>query len=248
MAKQSGLGDRFYIGGVDASGDIQAVDNISGNQAVIDTTDITQSANSRLCGVRDGQMSFTTFFDTALVHPLLSALPAGDVHFMYCRGVGIGVPAASMVAKQLDYNGTRSATGEFTFKVEADANGDGLEWGVQLTAGMITIATAGNQTAVDGGAADAFGLQAYLQVAAFTGTDATVKLQDSTDNVTFADITGAAFAQITAASAPQAQRIAIANTATVRRYVRAAVVTTGGFTVLTFAVNWIDNDIAGTVF
>jgi hypothetical protein len=92
-----------------------------------------------------------------------------------------------------------------------------------------------------------YGLQAYLQVFAFTGTDATVKLQDSADNASFADVASAAFVQITTTT-PQAQRIAISNAATVRRYVRAVTVTTGGFTSLTFAVMFNRNPVAGVAF
>lgn len=93
----------------------------------------------------------------------------------------------------------------------------------------------------------AFGAQAYLQVFSFAGTDATVKIQDSADGVTFADLAGAAFTQITTTS-PQAQRLVVTNTATVRRYLRASTVTTGGFTSLVFGVMVNRNPIAGVSF
>lgn len=86
----------------------------------------------------------------------------------------------------------------------------------------------------------AFGWQAFLHVAAFTGTDVTVKLQDSADNATFADVGSGAFAQITSGT-PQAQRIAVGGTAVLRRYVRASTVTTGGFSSVTFLVQVTQN-------
>jgi hypothetical protein len=98
----------------------------------------------------------------------------------------------------------------------------------------------------DTGGSLAFGAQAYLHVFAFTGTDATVKIQDSADNITFTDVASLAFTQVT--TAPLAQRIAIGNTATVRRYVQAVVVTTGGYQVLSFAVAINKNPIASVVF
>ncbi|TMC47634.1 MAG: hypothetical protein E6J20_19395 [Chloroflexi bacterium] len=98
----------------------------------------------------------------------------------------------------------------------------------------------------DTGAAASFGAQAYLQVVAFTGTDVTVKVQDSADNVSFADVSGLAFAQTTAAHT--AQRIAIANTATVRRYVAATLTTAGGFSALSFAAVIVKNSYAGVTF
>jgi hypothetical protein len=100
-----------------------------------------------------------------------------------------------------------------------------------------TDTTATNGTAFDCGAVSTlFGGQAYLQVNAFTGTSVTVKLQDSADNATFADLTGAAF---TAATARGAQRLVLNPTATVRRYVRA--VTTGTFSSAVFQVTFVRN-------
>jgi len=95
-------------------------------------------------------------------------------------------------------------------------------------------------------AVTAFGAQAYLQVTAFTGTDVTVKIQDSADNSSFADVTGLTFTATTAAHTTQ--RIATANTATIRRYLRAVTTTSGGFSSATFAVVLVRNSIAGQVF
>lgn len=93
----------------------------------------------------------------------------------------------------------------------------------------------------------AFGAQAYLQVFSFTGTDATVTLQDSADGTTFSNIASGAFAQITS-NTPQGQRIALSNVATVRRYLRATTTTSGGFTSLKFAVAVARNLVAGVAF
>lgn len=92
----------------------------------------------------------------------------------------------------------------------------------------------------------AFGCQAWLQVTAFTGTDVTVKLQDSADGSTYTDVASGAFAQTTAAHTTQ--RIALTNTATLRRYVRASTVTSGGFTSAQFAVMLDRNLAAGVTF
>lgn len=92
----------------------------------------------------------------------------------------------------------------------------------------------------------AFGAQAYLQVTAFTGTDATIAVVDSADNTTFAAVTGLTFAQTTAANTTQ--RLATSNTATIRQYLGVSVSTVGGFTALSFAVGINKNPIAGQVF
>jgi hypothetical protein len=192
----------------------------------------------------------TTFFNsdtvTPATHEKLSALPRTDVLMTYCRGTALGDPAASLVAKQANYDPQRGDDGMITFGVSAQANGYGTEWGRQLTAGVRTDTAAANGTGIDTTASASFGGQAYLQVFAFTGTDATVKIQDSADNATFADVAGFAFTQITAG--PTMERIALGNTATIRRYVRVATVTTGGFASLAFAVNVIKNEIAGVTF
>jgi hypothetical protein len=248
MGKESGLGDNCYVGGYDLSGDIGSLSKIAGPQTPLVVTGINKLAYERIGGKRDGRISWTAFFNTAAnqAHPVLSALPTVDVQVSYWHGQVIGNPAGCMVAKQINYDATRGTDGALTFAVDAQANGYGLEWGNQLTAGIRTDTAATNGTAYDTLASAAFGAQAYLHVFAFTGTDVTVKLQDSADNSSFTDLSGAAFTQITTGRA--GQRLALANNATVRRYVRASTVTTGGFTSLAFAVVLVKNAIAGQVF
>src|SRR6187455_3469811 len=108
MAKQSGLGDRLYVSGYDLSGDIGSIQRIAGGPAALDLTDITQSAYDREGGLRDGGIDFTAWFDKATnrAHPRLSVLPTADVITTYCRGLGLGSPAASCVAKQINYDPT----------------------------------------------------------------------------------------------------------------------------------------------
>lgn len=76
-----------------------------------------------------------------------------------------------------------------------------------------------------------------LDSAAGTGTSPTldVKIQDSDDNSTFADVVGATFTQVTGAAASQQKKvIALDKT---RKYIR-AVATIGGTTPsFTFSVN-----------
>lgn len=79
-----------------------------------------------------------------------------------------------------------------------------------------------------------FGLQAYLHVFSFAGTDATVKIQHSQDNTNWSDVTGGGFMTVT--SGPQAQRIQTTRTLMVNRYLRAITTTSAGFTSLVFAV------------
>jgi hypothetical protein len=245
VAKQSGLGDRCFVDGFDLSGDIGSLSAVHGGPAVLDVTGIDKSAYERIGGIRDGGLSFSAFMNDSAgqAHPRLKTLPRTDVLITYLRGTGIGSPAASLVAKQINYDGNRDSSGALTYTVEATSNAYGLEWGLQLTNGIRTDTTATNGTGLDTLASASFGMQAYLQVFAVTGTSVTVAIEDSADNATFLPVSGATFV---AASTTGGQRIALANTANVRRYVRA--VTTGTFTNAQFCVQVVKNEIAGQVF
>lgn len=242
MSKTSGLGDDYFHAGFHIGGDIRDI-TVNGGPALLDATDITQSAHSRLGGLRDGKMAVTSYHDPAAgqAHAALSGLPTTDVIMTYLRGQAIGNPAACLNAKQVGYDPTRANTGELTFKFEGEGNAYGLEWGVQLTAGLRTDTAATAGTSWDFGAASpSNGAQAYLHAVSFTGTDVTVKLQDSADNSSFADVTGGAFSQITGGT-PKAQRIATASNLQVRRYVKVTTVTTGGFSSLALQVTVVVN-------
>jgi hypothetical protein len=175
---------------------------------------------------------------------VLSSLPTTDRVLTYCRGTALGDPSACLVAKQINYDPTRGADGSLTIAVQAQANGYGLQWGRQGTAGIRTDSSATNGSSIDGGAASAFGLTAFLHVFAFTGTSVTVKIQESSDDGgsdAFADVTGGGF---TAATGITAQRIATASNLSVERYLR--VVTTGTFSNAAFAVTICRHDTAVT--
>jgi hypothetical protein len=241
MTKRAGMGDNFYIDGYDVSGDVNSLSNVHGGPAPWEVTGIDKSAVERIGLLRDGGLGFVSFFNDANVAPLgafqvLKTLPTVDRQCSYFRGTAIGNAAASLMSKQINYDGNRGNDGSFTFSTDVQGNGFGLEWGEQLTAGKRTDVTATSPaTGQDSGVAStAFGWTAYLHVFAFTGTSVTVTLQDSADNSSFAAFTGSAF---TAATGLTQQRLTGAPTATVRRYVRA--VTTGVFTNAVFAVNFV---------
>lgn len=245
MTKQSGLGDNLYVDGYNLSGNVGSFGRIGGGNAPLDLTDITQSAYDREGGLRDGGIDWTSWFDKALLaaHPVLSVLPRTNRYVTYFRGQAIGNAAASMMSRQINYDPTRGQDGSLTFGINTVSDQYGLQWGRQLTAGVRTDTTGTNGSSVDDGASTAFGWQAFLHVFAFTGTSVTVKIQDSADNGSWADVTNGAFV---AATALGAQRIAVGNTTTLRRYVRA--VTTGTFTNAQFSVNLVRNEVAGQVF
>lgn len=240
MAKQSGLGDQLYVDGYNLSGDIGAIDSISCPVNLLPGTGIDKSAMERLLGQRDGSMEFTSYFNPSVgaSHDRFSNLPTTDVVATYLRGTTRGNAAAGMVAKQVNYDPSRGEDGSLTSKIQLLANGYGLNWGEQLTAGVATIASAGAQASIDGNnygttGTTAFGLQAFLQVFAFTGTSATIVIQSSTDDGAgdpFSAVTGATFTTVTGITA---ERIATGAT-NVERYLRVNV--TGTFSLLWFTV------------
>jgi hypothetical protein len=239
MTKQSGLGDRLFVDGYNLSGDINSIQRVSGGPAALDLTDITQSAFDREGGLRDGGIDFTAYFDKATnaSHLVLGGLPRVNRYATYLRGTGIGSPAASCVGKQINYDGNRGADGSFLLTTNITSDGYGVEWGDQLTAGPRTDTSGTNGASLDGGAATTNGAQFYLHVTALTGTNVDIKIQDSADNSSWSDLSGAAF---TSATAVGAERIAV--TGTVRRYLR--VVSSGTFTSATFVVNGVRNATA----
>jgi hypothetical protein len=251
--KSGGLGDNLYIAGFNASGDIGQLGAIGGGPAALVVTGIDKSGFERIGGLRDGRIEYNAFFNHVAVqlngiHDKLAALPTSDQLITYARGTSLGDAAACLYGKQTNYDPSRGDDGSLTFGVSEPGNGFGLEWGVQLTPGLRTDTAATLGTGVDTLASASFGAQAYLQVTALTGTDVTVKIQDSADNTTFADVTGLSFTQVLSGGAPFTQRLATANNATIRRYLRAVTVTTGGFTSATFNVVINKNEIAGVTF
>lgn len=245
MAKTSGLGDNFYIGGYDLSGDVSSLDKISGGPALLDVTAIKKSAFERLGGLRDGSMSFTSLFEFGGVaapdfeHDALSTLPTADTIACYIRGTTLGNPAAALNCKQVNYDPTRDNNGNLTFKVDLEGNKYGLEWCDLLTAGLRTDTTATAGTAQDGAAGTSLGAQAYLQVNAFTGTGVDLKVEHSTDNSTWATLID--FGTVSARTALRG-----AVTGTVNRYLRATS-GSGTFSSVTFAM-MVKRNLTAVVF
>lgn len=239
MAKETGLGDLMFIGGVDVSGDVGSLGRVGGGNEPLPLTGINKSAYERGGGVRDGSMEYTAWFNSTGIHVTLAALPTTDQVTTYVRGGAVGAPAASIIAKQLNYDGKRGDDGSLVFEVNVVANGFGLLWGESMSAGLRTDGSATNGAGLDNAASSAFGLEMFVHLTAFTGTSVTVKLQHSNDNGggdPYVDITGAT---TTAMSVVGAESAFTATGLTVRQWVRA--VTTGTFSNAVFLVNFARN-------
>lgn len=243
---QTGLGDNFYIGdnttwtnSFDLSGDVGTLTKVTTSLKALEVTGINKFGIERLPGQRDGEISWTAWFNpgTNAEHFALKQRPTNDVQVGYFRGTTVGNSGAGMNAKQITYNPKRGTDGSLSFDVQALANADGLEWGRQLTAGIRTDTTATNGTsfASGTGGATAFGFQAYVWLFALIGTNVVVSVQDSPDNSTFTSL-ATNFASMTTNGV---QRIASANNANVNQYLR--VITSGTFSSAQFAVLFMRN-------
>jgi hypothetical protein len=247
VAKQTGMGAAFYVGGYDLGGDTQTF-TIHGGPAALDVTDVTQSAYTRLPGLRSSAIDWVSYHDPAALaeHVALSPLTTSDqIVTAIMPPVAVGSPSVSQNSKQINYDPTRATDGMLTFAINDQSQGFGQEWGIALTAGKRTdtVATAG--TFYDNLASFAFGAQAYLQVFAFTGTDVTIAIQHATTSGgAYSNIIP--FTQVT--SAPQAQRAFVSNVTTINEFLKVTTTTTGGFTSVTFAVQISVNIVAGVTF
>lgn len=247
MTAQSGMGDALWIDGLDVSGDTGALSRIACPLTTQDTTAINQSAHARIGLLHDGAIDFLSYWNPGVgadqAHTVYKGLPRTDRAVQYCRGTTLGAPAASMIGKQIGYDGNRPIDGSFTLQVNAVANGYGLEWGQLLTVGKQTHTSGANGTSVDTGiVSTAFGWAMYLHVFAFTGTSVTIKVQDSANDSAWLDLASATFS---AASAVGSQRVSAGptSTATVRRYLR--FVSSGTFSSATFGVNFVRYEAGG---
>ncbi len=242
MAKQGGMGDVAYVDGYDLGGDVTALSRIGGGPAAGDVTGIKRSAFERIGLLRDGAMEFTTAFNDATTtgaegsHTALKTLPTADRLVSYFRGQAVGSPAASLVSKQINYDATRGTDGSLFFAVSAQANGYGIEWGDQYTAGAISLSSGTVATGRDGAASTAFGATAYVHVLSFTGTSAFVGFDHSNDNAV-----GDPYASLASLEASVTSRGAVRTTTTptttIKRWTRLYV--SGTFSQITLAVNFV---------
>jgi hypothetical protein len=170
-------------------------------------------------------------------HDILSTLPRADTIGSYLRGTTLLNPAYCVNGKQVNYDGTRDNSGNLTLKVQVQGNAYGGEWGKQVTAGLRGDITGTTGAAVDdNGAGSTFGAQAYLQLVEFAGTSVDVKVRHcTTSGGTYADLID--FGSLSAAGAVRGTA-----SGTVNRYLE--VVTSGTFTLATFAVVFVRNPVA----
>jgi hypothetical protein len=240
VAKTTALGDSFFVGSADLSGDVGAISSIASPRAIIDVSAINKSGYERLLGRADGSMAFNAFYNPSAgqAHPVLSAVGtvAGTVSAVvsFFHGAAVGEPAASINGKQTDYQ--VAVAQDMSIALTASTMSGAsipLEWGEMLTTGKQTFSSSGTATKLDNATSTSFGGAGYLHAFSIGSGTATVKIQHSSDDSTYADLI--TFTNVTAATSERVATAAI--TTTVNRYVR--VNATGTFTNLVAAVNFV---------
>src|SRR3990167_4459710 len=185
MAKSAGLAESLFVSGVDISGDVGSVDTISARSGVLDVTAIDKAAHERILSHTDGEITFNHFFNDAAGQEFATLKAKGsdaDRVVCYFHGSAIGNMAAGMVAKQINYDLTRGADGSLARATQCLADGKGLEYCEQLTAGKRTDTSATTGSSLNNAASSALGLSAYLQVFSVAGTSVTVSIEQSSND------------------------------------------------------------------
>ena len=239
MSKSSGIGMRLYLQGRDLSGDVGAISAIRASTALLDVTDITQSAVQRIPGLRDGEITFNCFFNNAVAetHDYLASLPTTDVLALVLSSTTSGQPTWALTAKQVNYDWNRGADASLAGTVQLlGATGVPLEYGLLLTA-KVTHASASDVTGIDFGSQTTAGAVGFLQH--FSAASGTVEydIEDSSNSTNGVDGAWAnllAFTDVATPWSPIAERIAVAGT--VERWVRAS--TNGTFTTAVFSMSF----------
>jgi hypothetical protein len=225
MAKKSGLGQQIFVHGYDLSGDVAAIDNASSPRELLDSTALNASGHERIMGLSDGNLAVSSWFNDATEqeHAAYKGLVTTDRVLTWAFGATRGDVAACLVSKQMNYNGSRGSDGSLSFAIDSQANGVALDWGNTLTTGKETHTAAAVSTSRDDGATTGYGLVGILSVTDVDSGTATVSIQQSSDNVTFATILS--FVAVSAAAAPTAQRLTLSGA--ILRYLRVS--TSGTF-------------------
>lgn len=141
-------------------------------------------------------------------------------------GTAIGDGALLIDANETSYS-LRSAPDDLV-RLNATFQGTGPVRGGPVLHPLGAETSTGSFSSADSGASSAFGGVGHLHVSAFTGTNCTIKIQDSANNSTWADLI--TFSSVTGVTS---QRSTVAGT--VDRYLRANI-TAGTFTSVTFSV------------
>lgn len=116
--KTSGLGDNFYVGGFDLSGDVNSISKISSPLATLDFTTIKYSANVRQGGLRAGEIDFVTFMDNASAVST-PGVPSTTVAYVSTYANPVVVTVSGGTVTNVKVNGVTVGSGDGSYLLPA---------------------------------------------------------------------------------------------------------------------------------
>jgi len=211
----------------------------SADVEVAETTAFGSSAKTYIVGLKDGTVSASGMFDGAAsaTDEVLSASIGSDtlapVTIGY-DGTTLGNRVTILKAKTTSYEVSTPVGDVVAVSYSAQADG-GLDQGVSLAA-LASVSATTTGSSHDNSASSANGGVAQLHVTANSrDADATIKVQHSADNSTFADL---ATFTVVATTVTTSERVIVASGTTVNRYLRAVNTLASGTGSITYQVSF----------
>jgi hypothetical protein len=231
MAFAHGKTTKVLVDEFDLSGQFSQT-TVSKTRSIADVSVYGGEDRSFIAGLAEGTLNLQGPLDTAtdandqLLDAALSA--TNQTVSISIEGAStIGQRVTLMSALSSDYKPRMTVDDAVRLSASRSADG-GIRSGVVLHP-LTQRASGANYASVDEGASTANGGVAHLHVTQFSGTNATIKVTDSTDDAVFADhIT---FTSVTAVGAQRSTSAGLVN-----RYTRVEL--TGTFTTITFTVGF----------
>lgn len=229
MAFKHGKASKVLVGDKDLSADFTQYNWGKARQTVDVTTFGSSGHHDYLAGLGEGTFSCQGVWNPALsdselvdINGTRTVISASPTTF---AAIGDRVHMVNGYIENYQPRSAQNDAVRFSSGFQAAA---GAYLGVTLHE-LDAETGAANFASVDQSAQSTNGARAFLHVTAFTGTDATVTVEDSSDDAVFASL--GAFTQVTGTTSE-----AIEITGTVEQYVRVAL--TGTFTSITFTVSF----------
>lgn len=213
--------------------------SVSTSAESAETTAFGSVAKTYIVGLKDGTLSASGMFDGSAnaIDEVLTASIGSDTNApvsFFPTTTTIGNPVKLLQAKTTGYSVSSPVGDVVSVSYDAQADG-GIDHGVSLAALAAIVATT-NSTSVDNAASTANGGLAQLHVSVNSwSADATIKVQHSSDNSTWADLTTFT---VVATTVTTSERIAVATGTTVNRYLRAQNTLTAGTGSITYQVSF----------
>lgn len=228
MANRHGKDTKVALGNYDLSPYLNEV-STSMSIETAETSTFGTSSKTYITGQNDGTISFTGLFDgdTATISAIFEDIIDNDLTppftIAYDGGLTIGRSCTLGLGKQTSYEVSAPVSDVVSLNGEFQVTG-GLRQGVVVAGARAITTTPDNTLAVDGLASSTNGITANLHVTANTrSTATTIKLQHSSDNLTFVDLL-----TFTTVGATTLTSQNLSASGTINRYLRANTVLTAG--------------------